>query len=444
MRPGRKWACDGAPEGGRAVSHAKQWCGCAAAGLIVVVGALQPETAEAETAKVLPAGIWNIQGRGYFYKSIDERFDSRGDEEPLAIDLNGELNSTVFPALSALDAFVPGGSASIGESVVDYELDYTIWRLDLRYGITDKLSVELRVPYWEAKNTVNATVDSSSANVGKNPLYNNPAAGPLAGAPLVPLGTGIGETALSDADVQSLLGAGLDVNGDGTTDIDGFGYQPLQTWSGSGFGDIQIGGKYKFYDEGPWRLAAAAGVRLPTGREDDPNNLADVPFGTGSVAALMRFYADYRVGKHWTFNATAFADLFFEHDEVKRVPADVNQPLTVQQTELQITPGSIFEVDLQATYQADSGVYGYLAYRGGVKEKNSVKGKAGFDVSSLEDETDITSHIGKVGIGFSSIGLYAQKKFPVPMYAELEYRNRFAGENVFKSEFISVTLGVLF
>lgn len=95
-------------------------------------------------------------------------------------------------------------------------------------------------------------------------------------------------------------------------------------------------------------------------------------------------------------------------------------------------------------YQTESGWYGFLAYRGGIKGKDRVSGPAGFDYSSLEDETDLISHIGKVGVGFSSLGLYAQKKFPLPMYAELQYRNRFAGENVFKSEYIGLTLGVFF
>ncbi len=410
---------------------------------VMLMACVSLRCALAETADVLPKGVWNIQGKGYFYWPIEERFGPKGDEEPLAIDFNGQLDSTVFPALAPLDPFVVGGQATIGESVVDFELDYTILEFDFRYGVTEKLSLELKVTYWEAKNTVDATLDSTSANVGKNPLYNPAGPFPI-NAPLVPLGTGVGETPLTNEDVQNLLGQGLDVNGDSTVDIAGFGYERLQTWSESGFGDTQIGGKYKFHDKDAWRLAVAAGVRLPTGRTDDPDNLADVPFGTGSVAGLLRFYADYRIAKNWIFNATLFADIFLQHKEEKRVPSSVNEPLTSKKTNVKIRPGSIFEVDLQTMYQTESGWYGFLAYRGGIKGKDRVSGPAGFDYSSLEDETDLISHIGKVGVGFSSLGLYAQKKFPLPMYAELQYRNRFAGENVFKSEYIGLTLGVFF
>ncbi len=410
---------------------------------IMLMASLPLRYALAETAAVLPKGIWNIQAKGFFYWPIEKRYDPEGNEEELAVDFNGQLDSSVFPALAPLDPFVVGGQATIGESVVNFELNYTLFELDFRYGVTEKLSLELKVSYWEAKNRVDATLDSSSANVGKNPLFNPAGPFPI-NAPLVPLGTGVGETPLTDEDVQDLLGPGLDVNADGTVDIAGFGYKRFESWSGSGFGDTQIGGKYKFYDKGAWRLAAAAGVRLPTGRTDDPDNLADVPFGSGAVGVPLRFYSDYRLGDKWTFNATLFADIFVPHNEEKRVAGSVNDPITSNKTKVKIKHGTMFELDLQALYRSDGGWFGYLAYRGSIKDKNKVSGPAGFDFSSLDDETDFTSHIGKVGIGFSSLGLYAQKKFPLPMYVELQYRNRFAGENVLKSEYINLTLGIFF
>src|SRR3989304_4320750 len=61
--------------------------------------------------------------------------------------------------------------------------------------------------------------------------------------------------ALAPEDVQRLLGAGLDVNGDGTVDVPGFGYKRFESFKGNGVGDIDLLAKYKFHEDSQWRLA---------------------------------------------------------------------------------------------------------------------------------------------------------------------------------------------
>ena len=46
-------------------------------------------------------------------------------------------------------------------------------------------------------------------------------------------------------------------------------------------------------------MAATAGVRLPTGRQDDPDNLADIPWSTGAYALLVRMHHDYILSNLW-------------------------------------------------------------------------------------------------------------------------------------------------
>ena len=62
--------------------------------------------------------------------------------------------------------------------------------------------------------------------------------------------------------------------------ISGFGFKRLQDFSAEGLGDIQLGAKYQYLHTRDSRLAATAGVRFPTGRQHDPDDLADVAWRT--------------------------------------------------------------------------------------------------------------------------------------------------------------------
>jgi hypothetical protein len=77
--------------------------------------------------------------------------------------------------------------------------------------------------------------------------------------------------------------------------------------------------------------------------------------------------------------------------------------------------------------------------------KDRVSGSMGFNYQSLEEETDWTEHIFFVGLGYSTVPLYREKKFSVPLTASVRYRNRFAGSNnAWKSEYIGINIAVFF
>jgi hypothetical protein len=46
---------------------------------------------------------------------------------------------------------MPPGSGSIGDSVVSFEYDVIMVELSYQYGLTDKLSVGIRIPYFDPK-----------------------------------------------------------------------------------------------------------------------------------------------------------------------------------------------------------------------------------------------------------------------------------------------------
>jgi len=393
-----------------------------------------------DSAMVLPKGVSAVNAVYYHYSDIDERYDPDGNVEDIATDYNVNLNSSVFPALAPLEASnggpLPDGTATLGQSFVDFTLKYNWWEIAYARGLSDRVTLGILIPYNNSENDVNALVDSSAASVGVIPF-----------APYLAPSTNIGGpgTPLTTDQVRDLLGAGLDADGDGSADIPGYGYDSFGSWSGSGIGDIELLAKYKLYDEDDWRLALTGGVRLPTGEVDDPDNLTDVGFGDGTTDLILRFHTDY-VGINKLFlNATLRYDIQLPDEETKRVPDDVNLPLTANKEKVDRNLGDILELELLGNYSLTREWSMGLKYRYTAKQKDEVDGDMGFAYSSLEDETDFTSHMGFLLVGYSTVRKYMDENTGIPFDLNLSYRDRFAGtNNVTVSQYISVDFSLYF
>jgi len=180
------------------------------------------------------------------------------------------LNSTIFRDLRLVEtAFgLPAGSATFGRSVVDFERHMQIYTLQAAYGLTDRFSIGVRVPYWTQDNRVKAALDNRTATVGFNPAV------PGGVAPLRVPGTRPPTT----EDIQQF--------------VERLGFRRVQSWSDASFSDLFAGLKYQYSRSEHWRLAATGTVRFPTGRWDDPNNLVDYPTGYATWGLGLRLHQD--------------------------------------------------------------------------------------------------------------------------------------------------------
>lgn len=406
-------------------------------------------TAYADSASVLPEGISAVGIDGQFYMPVKERYNQDGKAEKIANDYNTDLNKDIFADLAAVEAgfggmFVPG---SLGASVVSFKYNIQTYNFTYLRGITDKLTVGIRIPYWSVKNNVSTSLDTTNATVGKS------ATGAFLGvAPFVPLaGTAPGADPWGDAelltteDILDLLSEGLDIDGDGIPDILGFGFKKFGTWSGSGMGDIAVSAKYQYFNSDSWKLAFNGGISFPTGEVDDPDSLVDLPPGSGTYTLLFKFNNDYTAIENWVFNATFRYDLALPDKETMRVPSDPSLPITTVKENVKRDLGDLLVFDGSATYKIrkNMGVSGRYKYV--TKRKDKVSGDLGIDYGGLEAETDITEQVYIIGLTYDTITLYKAKEFPVPLMASLSYRDRFAGSNnVLKSQYIGLSLMAFF
>ena len=397
-----------------------------------------------------------------FYLPTGQRWGPNGNAEDLASGFdNRRLDSSVFTLLQPLDALV-GGSASIGDSHVKFEYRYDILNFSFAYGLTDRLTVGVEIPYYWAQNNVRASVDSgpgSSANVG---LKTGPGAG-LCGLPVAVLPLACPNTRrFTTEDVQQVLGPGL-------PEIPGFGYKRIEDFSDDGLGDIVLGGKYQYLRTRDWRLAASGGVRFPTGRQDDPDDLSDVSWSSGAWGLLARVHHDYIVSNVWKERPTPadktpiaepgdlVVDFTFRYEWVlpDRATLRVGDPnaLTTNRERVDRDLGDRFEFELSGRYSVRPGLSLSALYKYGFKLEDRMEGHKGYPTQVLEEDTGSTEQLYMVLVSYSTLPLYRAGRFPLPLDITLSYRDRFAGSGprtggspsqVLKTRYIGLRVQALF
>lgn len=416
-------------------------------GLFIVMLSL-PYPVFADSARVLPKGRSAVGLTFYNYFDITQVYDSDGNAKDLGDAYNRSLDSTVFTDLAGLDPFVADGTATLGDAVVDFTREYRWWEFYYSYGINDKLSVGILIPYNVTENNVSAFLDTSTSDVGANPAYTLAGFNPADPTtyPVIPVA--FGGQPLDIDDIYALIGPGLDVDGNGSIEGPepvGFGYDIIENWSGSDIGDIEIGAKYQVYNEKPWRMAVGGGLKLPTGEKDDPDNLMDIAPGDGQTDILLSFHTDYLGVKKLFLNATLNLEIQLPNKTTLRVPDDPDVPLTSNKEKCDQDLGDIVELELYGSYSFSREWSLGLKYEYAKKFKDRIKGDLGYAYSSLEDSSDSTSHKGIVSVNYSTVQAYLDGDASIPFDVGLAYRDRFAGTNGSTvSEYISLNFAGYF
>jgi hypothetical protein len=397
----------------------------------------------ADSAEVLPKGIFRADVTTNLYFTVDKRFNGEGHTEDVSTDFNATLNSNIFPGLSPLDSLTGGpGTANIGRSIVSFNYNYTDLIFGFNYGVTDRLTVGILIPYWwQSTDVTKVHLDTKNATVGKNPFFGKPN-DPFGGAPLIPIS--LGGIPLTTNDAQNLIGKGLYINGQ--LAIPGYSYKRLASWSDNDISDIEAGARYQYFKNDNWRLAFTGGVRFPTGKVDDPNNLIDQSFGTGAYALLFRLNNDYTEIKNLVLNATIRYDLTLPDEQLKRVTS-IHHPIVPLTDEERVSRniGDVLQLEGSGCYSFAKGWDLSLLYRYAMKTKDDISGHRNLDYAALAFQTDWTYHLFSAGISYSTIPLFRAKKFPLPLKASVEYQNVFAGTNNFlQQQFFTLKLAAYF
>lgn len=380
----------------------------------------------ADNAQVMPKGMHRAELQNKFWFPITQGYTSEGEKVDIGSAYTAPLDSNGIAALAALEnaAGMSPGSATLGHTDIEMSFNYNDLILYYQYGVTDKLTVGTEIPYfWQWTDVKRATVNTDNATVGIN-LSGQ-------GSPLLPIGAG--GTANGDMAMEMLQGQ-----------LQQLGYQRIEDWDASGFGDIRAGFRYQYLQQNPYLLAVTGGVTIPTGAVDDPDSFVDIEFGEGAWGLFVHSNNDYTGISNLVLNLTLRYEHYLTGSQDRRMPESSASFLSARKESIRVQLGDKVECELSSTYNFSEAISMDLMYRFAYQADDSVAGATNYDYSVFSKDTFREEQVGRVGLSYSTIPAFKRDEFALPLVTSIEYRDRFAGKNVSVSRYIRLKVAIFF
>ena len=373
-----------------------------------------------DSAKVLPGGVRNVNVKNV-QTTVSQTSDARGSVQALGAPfekaytfqkaVDAETNAIKRQMmLGLLGNYAIATDDTLVEMHADVVSKVQIHALIASYGITDRLTLALAVPYYQARvaqslgahptEKAQLLIDSLDAN------HNDKAAAKA---------------------MSQKLNHFLDAMND---KLRANGYAAIGDWQGSGIGDVVLGAKYQYLDSSYLRVASSHGFSFPTGRVDDPDNLLDVEFGTGSLGLFNAVLADQPVGQGFFFNEYFKYTHYFPSAKRMRLIRDDERVDGIQADKVGFQLGDQIEIGTSLQYEADFGLVMGLGYSYSQKFADTYYVTLNeASKAALESGTNIVSPYIETKIGYSSLSAFQRKEIAVPFTIGLEYRKNVATRN---------------
>jgi len=346
----------------------KGWAGGGLSGLLLLVCA----SAGAAENALMTASIHGLDGMAPAGRwaarltLLRNGYDHRFANDRSRLDLDSDYNAQLAGA---------GFTLNLDTRVVT---DFT--ELMLGYGVTDDITVGVILPYVRTRNRVRLT-DTGPA----------------------------GASAL-----QGVLTGAL-------------GYAPLGSTSTTGLADPTAGVLWRFHKGEKDRAVAGVGVRFGLAREDDPDNLADIPPGDGSTD--LRFRVEYfrDLGRGWDLRLLAEHQVQLP-DEIRARPGNpLATPATATET-LKRNLGDYQEFDLELgkTWGDWRSSLTWHRYQEASDRYSSARGT---DTSFLSANTRTVADQIRYGFTWSGLRAWQAGRLPLPLIVKFEVQDAVAGRN---------------
>lgn len=367
----------------------------------------------------LPAGISSPAWKQGYIFGADQKFDSQGDLYNLS-DLNSiELNINNLQAIepdikkleSALNKFGQNGLGStlhLGVLKVTAEptINYSVPMLG--HGINENWMVGVGLPVIHYTNKLNFLHSGSNIDELKRQFYG-----------------------VSDSIDDAFDRLDNDLIPVAQQTLRDKGYKALETRNETFLGDIQLASFYILYKDSLVGLRWQSMMNLPTGPQDDPDDLADLNiFGRtaweNSLVSNFNFWKNFvlavKGGYKWVIpdrmrarvplNAT---DTLPGKDRVSFVDRDI---------------GDSFTFGSSLTYSTHGGLGLGAGLNGNIKQADSYSGSLAGDYSLLSKDTASYSLSSIYELSYDTVALYLSKKALLPMIISMSFSDTIRGQNV--------------
>lgn len=360
---------------------------------------------------VLPKGVRNLTYQYTMTGDITGRYTNAGNLQ--GYNINANINADTIKGINtAVDTYLGTLSAddyksfSFGTFQGNAVSNVKVQGLGGGYGVTDKLTFYAFIPFYSA--TVNLNIERTAK--GRNNV-----------------GTAIQLENLPDVDVrliQSLF-------------VNYYKYRPLGKWQATDFGDMEFGAMYQLRKWGNAGALMSFGAVAPTGRIDNPDILQDIGFGDGQWDAFFEFGVGYSFRgslSRLSFDQWNRVTYQFPFDTDVRLPDSSSFPVTSNKGKAHIKLGNKVQTNFQTNYVLSDDWNTSLTYTLEYKEQDDYRSSSAVADKILEEGTERISHTGRLSLGYTTLNLFKQKKFFLPLSMNLAAQSIFAGKNTPKYE----------
>jgi hypothetical protein len=375
-----------------------------------------------DSTETLPARINSPAFRYGIVTGVDSKYNANGSVQTLndinTIHFDSDQLKKISPDIQTLVLILNQNS---GNRHLGDQLDLGTLRVetepDVRYlvpiyarGLTDNFTLAVAMPVVFYKNRLDIVQSNSNAAGICDQIGSTPS------ADLKEACDKLRNTRMTD-EVRGQLAAK--------------GYKPVQDRDETLLGDMQVVGLYRFYAKGPHSALVRTTLNLPTGKADDPDDLADL--GTfGETAVENELLYNYVATPTLRLSAKAAYRLTLPDHVDARVPRSDDDLIPDQDTKERLgrNLGDTITLGAAATWN----VFGDFSVAGGYelasKAADHYAGEKGSRYDLLGKDTASVAHRLRGGLGYDTIGLYKRKKNFPPMKFDFEVSNTIAGKNV--------------
>jgi len=233
--------------------------------------------------------------------------------------------------------------------------------------------------------------------------------------------------------------------------FEGKGYEAPHSFSKTELGDTEFGVKYNFFQAKGLYLTALLGGRAPTGSAPSLTNKFDTGSGYGNWATGAHLYQTWDATSFLSLGGAEKLTLHFDDTRERAVPRNANDslpsllPADGQVQDVSRSQPPKIETEFSATVYPFGKVFSmYGAHQYRAKGKDSFNGPGNLYYNGLADGTNFSAHFAEVGMTFSTIPLYRDKAFFLPMEIQALYNTPLTAENTVLAPFGRMDLIVYF
>lgn len=386
-----------------------------------------------QSTSILPKGIISPEFMTVI-TTPKNAYDESGIQKPLGDSLNQQITwqdvinaqPNVKDQESVVGTLQGNGislDSSPGDSTGALKGAVNILAPQIRYGLTDDLTIAVAVPIYQ----VDVNVDTGFVRSDEGQKFINVVCG---------------------ASTEKCNTATKQLNDSVNTKVQALGYDKVESLSFTRVGDIRLGAKYRMVKKGKNTIAVKPVVTVPTGTPRNVNRVIDVPTGDGQVDVGSDVIWDHQLSHLWRVNSYVGYNVQLPDKADQRVPTTAANTLSSDIDLVERDLGDQFKAGTSINWLSAQGGLGLgLGYSFQFQNRSGFTGnqfaKERYEYLSAQHPVQVL-HSGTVMATFSTTRLYQNGQFFAPFQATASFSKPFLGRNVASNEVIGVDLILFF